>query len=343
MVQRILHVAGPDQFLPPARQIACTEGSLFWQAPNTTWIGGVRTAFKAQLAKGVDHVVFHDGWGLEFLAACAATRHRSVYLHTRFSFLDRALPQWLRFAGTVFVHSDRLVDRNMQGLRWIPANRLPVLQYPSLPHSCPDSQPGRGSLLRIGLAGWLVRHRHRLDLWPDFLKLLQSLQVDFKVTVIGEGRGLRWLRKSLRQYPVEFIACDDPAHFAQLLSQLDLMLTFSSLEADAWALQQAANAGLAVSFPAEQYEADSGASALYDTALPFAPGQAEDAANRICDWWSRSGGRCRIDLAPANCTAHWDECALRPSPATPVSTVPGWLPLNVYRAMRDYWLTGKFY
>lgn len=343
MEQRILHVVGPDQFLPPARQMAASAGSHFWQVPARTWIAGVRTAFRSELAQGYEHVIFHDAWGIEFLASTAAEQHRSVFLHTRYSFLDRAIPQWLRFAGTIFLHNERLVNREAQGLRWIPANRLPVLKYPLFPLRSKSVIQSKSTHLRIGLAGWLVRHRHRLDMWPDLLKHLQSSNVDFSVTVIGEGRGLRWLRRSLKQFPVRFVVCDDPTHFASILQDLDLMLTFSSLEVDSWALLQAAHAGLAVSFPMDNDDRAQQSFVDESRYLNFVPGNAEHAASRILSWWSTVSTGILLDLPDRIPRPDWDPALLRPSPQTPTASVPGWLPLNVYRAMRDYWLTGRFY
>ncbi|MCD8482358.1 MAG: hypothetical protein LR015_06625 [Verrucomicrobia bacterium] len=343
MHDRVLHVAGPDQFLPPARQIASSLGHRFWQIPKCTFVRGARAAFREQLTSDTSCVVFHDGWGVEFLATTASQAQRAIYLHTRFSFLDRAIPQWLRFAGTIFLHSPALVNRTNDGLRWVPANRLPVLPYPTLAVNR-DKAHSSNPIFTIGVAGWLVRDRHRLDLWPDFLTRLQQAGIQFQVKVIGEGRGMRWLRKSLKKFPVAFVACPDTKDFVTVLGDLDVMVTFSLLESDSWAIQQANRLGVAVCYPVDAEQSDP-SSLGAGRVLSFPPGDAASAADAIVRWY-RGHQQPEPEFPTAaqspELPSLWDPSLLRPASLKPSSTLPGWLPLNVYQAVRDFWLSGKF-
>ncbi len=132
--------------------------------------------------------VYHNGWGLPFLAGADDAERRLVVLHSDWPGLDHWLAQQRgRLDGLLAVSQPllRLAATQLE----LPPERLGWLPYPIDPPAdtfvLTPTPPGRP--LVLGFCGRVIREQKRLDRLPGLAQRVTAAGVEARWEILGDG------------------------------------------------------------------------------------------------------------------------------------------------------------
>ncbi len=196
--------------------------------------------------------VWHNLWGLAFLADLDRARRRLGVLHSDFPGLADWLPGLRGFLDGVLCVSRPLIELTRRALPELGGERVAWLPYPvncaqtEVPQPPPQDRP-----LVLGFAGRLSFAQKRVDRFPSLLRALRETGVDFRFEFLGEGPEAGWLRRQLAgESRVRFHGRRDGEAYWNVLRGWDLLVFVSDYEGLPIALLEAMAVGVVPVFPA---------------------------------------------------------------------------------------------
>jgi hypothetical protein len=190
-------------FEPGSGSMVAGLGFRPWHSPAAAarrwrrYVGGVEA----------DLVVYHNAWGMPFLAGVDGAPRRAALFHSAWQGVERQMRSIRGMADAVWAVSEPLKDvcRAETGLE---DARLAALPYPITPPAdAPPSRPAlHGRSVRLGYAGRMEHDQKRVERFPILAMALRKAGVEQNWEFLGEGSALPKLRDS-------FAALDIPAVF----------------------------------------------------------------------------------------------------------------------------------
>lgn len=221
-----------------------------------------------------DVVVYHNAWGLPFLADLDRAERRIVLLHSDLPTLDPMLKALPGFVDGILCVSEPLRESVRRHVAGLEDHRTVVIPYPVRSHSIEVSRvPLRDRPIRLGFVGRIVREQKRVDRLPRLCELLKASGLPFQFEVLGEGPDLPWLRKQLSAEPnVIFHGRKDGESYWETLGGWDVIIFVSDYEGLPISLLEALSAGVIPIYPRIGSGGDSYARAVRSDLL-YPPGE----------------------------------------------------------------------
>ncbi len=224
--------------------------------------------------------VYHNGWGLPFLAGADDAERRVVVLHSDWPGLDRWLAEQRgRLDGLLAV--SRPLLRQAETQLSLPPERLGWLPYPVDPPTdtfvLTPTPPGRP--LVLGFCGRVIVEQKRLDRLPGLAQRVNGARLEARWEILGDGPYRPELAALLPANTVFHGRLSGPAYW-RALERWDLMVFTSDYEGLPISLLETfARGGLAV-FP----RIGSGGDDYVERVAPellYRAGDLDDAARAI--------------------------------------------------------------
>lgn len=167
------------------------------------WTGwtGIRRA-RASLAawrsrNPVEFAVYHNTWGLPFLADLDGAARRVGIIHSDWPGQDRHLRNQAGMLDGLCCVSLPLVKQALTALPELGEDRVRWIPYPirACPFPAPEWNPPGDRPLRVGLVGRLVKEQKRVDRIPPLLRRLRASGVAVELEILGDGALRPWLER----------------------------------------------------------------------------------------------------------------------------------------------------
>lgn len=240
---------------------------------NLSWRSTIRSArvrLRNCLKARDQTVIYHNCWGLPFLADLDRSHRRLGMLHSDWPGLAdclRSFPGWVDGMMVVSEPLRTLVQNVWPGL---PPDRIALVPYPIAPEGTDHAPPPlRGRPLVIGYCGRLIKAQKRVDRFPAFVALLDASALDYRLELLGDGPDGPKLRSALGAHPrVRFHGRLSGSTYWQTIRTWDAIVFLSEYEGLPLALLEAMAAGVIPVFPAigsggDEYTAGVDRSLLY--------------------------------------------------------------------------------
>ncbi len=195
--------------------------------------------------------VYHNLWGLPFLASGDRASRRIGFLHSSTPRLEAELLAQRGLLDGLIAVSPAQSSLAHKCLPELGADRIRLLPLPIDP---PKIEPARGVLenrpIVLGYSGRLVKDIKRVDRLPELTRQLSQRGVRYRLELLGDGADGTWLRKQLAGNPaVVFHGIQSGAAYWKLLAGWDLMLYVSDSEGTPVSLLEGLSMGVAPLFP----------------------------------------------------------------------------------------------
>ena len=269
---------------------------------NWRWtIPRMRRSFRGVMARWPGRtVVYHNLWGLPFLADLDQARRRLGYLHSNppdMADSCRAQRGWVD--GLIAVSAPQ-AELAAQCLPELGPERIRVVPLPICPPAGPFPHPPLGNrALVLGYSGRLTRDIKRIDRLPALARQLSALGLAYRLELLGDGRDAAWLERQFDPgVPVVFHGLKSGAPYWDALAAWDVQVNVSDSEGTPVSLLEGLCAGVIPLFP----HIPSGGVAYsrsVDPRLIYSPGDMAGAAKTIAmlargsesEWadWRRKG------------------------------------------------------
>lgn len=259
-------------------------GSVVALGWNWRWIiPRMRQSFRGVMARWPDRtVVYHNLWGLPFLADLDQARRRLGYIHSNppdMADSCRAQRGWVDGLIAVSQHQAGLAARCLPELG---PDRIRVVPLPICP---PAGQyphaPLKGRALVLGYSGRLTRDIKRIDRLPELARQLSAQGLAYRLELLGDGRDDAWLkRRFVPGAPVVFHGAKSGAAYWNILAAWDIQVNVSDSEGTPLSLLEGLCVGVIPLFP----NIPSGGVAYSQRVHPslvYSPGDMADAARTI--------------------------------------------------------------
>jgi glycosyltransferase involved in cell wall biosynthesis len=252
-------------------------------------------------------VLYHGGAMRLYCCEVDRAARRILFLHgigtvrdTEEALKDRV--DWLDGVLSVNQASADLVRRLLPAMT---PERLAILPLPLNPRPLATQAPNWGARpLVLGYCGRLMRQHKRVDRLPAFCTHLDSLKVDYRMEVLGDGPESTWLKRQLAGNPrVTLHGRKQGDEYWKSLGQWDGIVFFSDTEGQPVALLEALSCGVIPVFPRIGSGGDPYVEKV-DERLLYEPGGIEQAARIVAALSSRPASdletlrnRCREAVA----------------------------------------------
>ncbi|MBI5775065.1 MAG: glycosyltransferase family 4 protein [Verrucomicrobia bacterium] len=223
---------------------------LGWNGCTT--IRQARRSFAGFMAKEPPPIaLYHNLWGVPFLAELDQSRRRLGMLHSDWPGLEENLRAHCGLLDGVLCVSEALRAMVLRQLPELEPERVEVIPYPITAH---PPAPPRAPLGRrpwvIGCCGRLIKEQKRVDRFPAFARQLEQAGLDFRLEFLGTGPEEDWLR---RQFPdparAVFHGRKSGQDYHTTLAGWDAIVFLSDYEGLPIALLEALQAGVLPLFP----------------------------------------------------------------------------------------------
>lgn len=220
-----------------------------------------RKAFKSSEC-GVTHdcCVYHDLWGMAFLADLDSCSLRLGAIHSHWPHLEHQLSQLDGFLDGVFCDSQAIADLAQKHMPSLSPERAIHLPVPI--KTCPpDLQSKRPPLgvrpLRLGFVGRVDHLQKRVERFIPLVKVLETQKIPFELEFLGSGTAEPELKQAFRDKKhIHFHGRQSGSDYWRILSSWDFVIYTSDFEGSPLAMQEALNAGCIPIFPRIQCGGD---------------------------------------------------------------------------------------
>lgn len=250
-----------------------------WHSPANT-----RRAWEAKCGgRQADVAIYHNAWGMSFLAGSDSARRRIALFHSTWPGVESQVD-----AVRPMIDAAWAVSRPLQALcrdrLGLAEARLVLLRCPIDPPPGParPHPPMAGRPLRFGFVGRVENRQKRVERLPVLAKALRSAGVDQLWEILGEGPALPGLRRAFADLgiPATFHGRRSGAAYWETLAHWDFAVLTSDYEGTPLGLLEAMSQGALPLCQANGSGSDDCATAV-DPKLLFRPGDYPAAAAAI--------------------------------------------------------------
>ena len=251
---------------------------------NWRWtISRMRPAFRSVL----DHwpgrlVLYHNLWGLPFLADLDRAGRRVGFLHAYPPDLAASLRAAQGLIDGLITVSQAPFELAAQCLPELVPHRLHLVPLPIQPPVREWIHPPLNHrALVVGYSGRVVKEDKRVDRLPQLARLLTQQGVDYRLEILGDGGDAAWLK---RQFPADASivhhGMKTGAAYWEILAGWDVLVFVSDTEGTPISLLEGLSCGVIPIFPDI---ASNGAaySRQVHASLVYPPGDLAAAARAI--------------------------------------------------------------
>lgn len=217
-------------------------------------IRSTRRKFRRKLTETHSEVgiaVYHNSWGLPFLADLDGATRRVAMLHSDLPVLSRLLNSQRGLVDGVLCVSEPLRSSTLAAHPELDPHRVAVAPYPILtPPGLVPQKALAGRPIVFGFAGRIVREQKRIERLPEVCRSLRAAGIDFRFEILGDGPDRAWLEEQfVAEANVVFHRRKEGAEYWRILSSWDAILFVSDYEGLPIALLEALSAGVIPIFP----------------------------------------------------------------------------------------------
>ncbi len=208
--------------------------------------------FQRQIVPQVKDAVaiYHNAWGMPWLAPTDGAARRLAYLHSEWPGLDAAIRSSARWSDGFIVVSDALADAVKRVARDYPVERIARISYAvSAPAGFRNERVARvdGRPFRVGYVGRLEMRQKRVD---RLEQLIRAPGPGIEWHVVGDGVARRQLERAAAPGRVVFHGWLEGVAYWECVAALDAVVFFSDYEGTPIALVEAMSVGVPPLFPA---------------------------------------------------------------------------------------------
>ena len=276
-------------FFDPTQNQKYKISGLNWS--GRTNIKSARSSFKKnETDKAYDCCIYHDLWGMAFLADLDHCHYRIGAIHSHWPHLEHQLRQLDGFLDGVFCDSQALADiaaENIPSLTPDRAVHLPVPIKTCPPEFQKPRPPMHDRPLKLGFVGRVDHLQKRVERFVPLTTCLDQNGIHYQLEFLGDGTGLKHLQQAFRSSEhVTFHGKKSGNQYWEVLGNWDFVIYTSDFEGSPLAMQEALNAGCIPIFPSIQCGGDLVVNKISSELLY----QSEDyvaIANTLRDWQNR--------------------------------------------------------
>ena len=235
-----------------SRQDGFQVDSLGWS--GWTSIAQARRSFLRSEGSRLPHtVIFHDLWGLAFLADLAPCQYRMGAIHSHWPGLEYQLTQVGPWLDGVFCDSHAIADVVMERVPHLNEERAVHLPVPiqTFPDTLSRHRPPLAQRpIRLGFVGRVDHEQKRVERFIPLLAALDQSGLDYTMDFLGSGNAEGHLKKMLeKSSKVTFHGRQSGDPYWRILAQWDCVIYTSDFEGSPLAMQEALNAGCLPIYP----------------------------------------------------------------------------------------------
>jgi len=233
-------------------------------------------------------VIYHDLLGVAVLSDLDQAVRRIGFIHCPADAILHCRQQNLHLLDGILSVSRPVIDETKRLFPQLPPERIEFVPVPvsSVPAGS-DRPPKEGRPFVIGYSGRLIKAHKRVDRLPELYRLLEKMEVNCRLEILGSGPMRPWLERKLQgRQRVVFHGEKRGPDYWKVLGAWDAIVYVSDLEGMGISLLEAMSVGVVPLYPdisggAAHYVRHVGPDLLY------APGNLEGLA-RIVGNLSRS-------------------------------------------------------
>ena len=206
---------------------------LCWN--GRTNINAARNDFKRnESGKFHDCCVYHDLWGLAFLADLDHCHHRIGAIHSHWPHLEYQLKQLDGFLDGVFCDSQALADIALKSIPSLTPDRAVHLPVPI--KTCPlEYRTTRLPLidrpLKLGFTGRVDHLQKRVERFIPLVHALEMKGIQYELEFLGDGTGRKHLEKAFHtRENITFHGKKLGAEYWKIMGEWDFVIYTSDFE-----------------------------------------------------------------------------------------------------------------
>ena len=262
---------------------------LCWN--GLTNINAARNDFKRnESGKSHDCCVYHDLWGLAFLADLDHCHHRIGAIHSHWPHLEYQLKQLDGFLDGVFCDSQALADIALKNIPSLTPDRAVHLPVPikTCPHEYRTTRlPLIDRQLKLGFTGRVDHLQKRVERFIPLVNALEMKGIQYELEFLGDGTGRKYLEKAFHtRENITFHGKKLGAEYWKIMGEWDFVIYTSDFEGSPLAMQEALNAGCLPIFPSIQCGGDLVVKEISEDLL-YKPEDYQSIAYTLLDWQKR--------------------------------------------------------
>lgn len=292
------HLAQDAQVGLEARQIVLFEqpkdtqpgvDRMGWNWRSTIY--GMRRTYQTLMSQWPGRLcLYHNLWGVPFLADLDRASRRLGYLHSFTPRLEAELRAQRGLVDGLIAVSPAQRDLALQCLPELGENRVRLLPLPIDP-PCPGFRQSAmaNRPIVLGYSGRIVKPVKRVDRLPELIRGLEKRGVNFRLELLGDGPDAGWLKEQFKLHPaVKFHGAQTGEAYWKILSNWDVIIYVSDSEGTPVSMLEGLSVGVMPLFP----RLPSGGTAYtqqVDPAFLYEPGEMAQAAQIIQDLVQQPG------------------------------------------------------
>jgi glycosyltransferase involved in cell wall biosynthesis len=221
-----------------------------------TWrdcIASARRKFRNCVSPGQGSVaVYHNAWGVPFLADLDGAARRVSLIHTDSPGINQVFQSQAGSVDGIMCVNDQLAAQARRALPHFDPARITVLPYPiSAPNQTIANQRAlSGHPIVLGYVGRLIKEQKRVDRLPRLCQMLDQHKIGYRFEILGEGEARQWLEKHFRgNSKIVFHGRRGGDDYWQILAAWDAVVYVSDYEGLPISLLEALSLGVLPIYP----------------------------------------------------------------------------------------------
>lgn len=248
---KILAFFEPEQFT--SARIGCL--GLTWR----DCVASARRKFRHALREAQPGVaLYHNSWGLPFLADLDKATRRISLIHTDAPNIAQLFASGEGLVDGIMCVSNQLAAQARRSLPLLDASRITVLPYPiSAPHQTAHHSPMQNRPVVCGFVGRVIKEQKRVDRLPRLCETLDRNKIDYRFEILGDGPMRKGLEQRFRENPkIVFHGRKEGDAYWQALGGWDAAIFVSDYEGLPISLLEALSQGVLPIYPSIQSGGD---------------------------------------------------------------------------------------
>jgi glycosyltransferase involved in cell wall biosynthesis len=195
--------------------------------------------------------LYHNFWGIPFLADLDGCRRRVALLHSDWPGIERGLRAQRGLVDGVMCVNAVLKAQVQEAIPALGDDRVFVVP---LPIDSPKREvlhtPMSGRPIVCGFSGRVVKEQKRVDRMAELCRKLDVSGLDYRLEILGDGADREWLQGQLAgNKRVQFHGRQSGERYWEILSQWDVIFFLSDYEGLPISLLEAFSCGVLPLFP----------------------------------------------------------------------------------------------
>lgn len=193
--------------------------------------------------------IYHLAWAFSCFCPNDFAKRRILVIHTETPGMKRFLRKNAHFLDGILGVNQQIRSSVLETLPQFPADRVEVIGCPINPPDQPRPAEFFGDPVRLAFIGRLVIEQKRVDRIPAFCAELESLGLDYRFDVLGDGAARSDLEKKIASHKICLRGALQSEAYWQHLRELDCAVYFSDFEGTPLAMLEALSQGVIPVYP----------------------------------------------------------------------------------------------